>query len=124
MSRKIYFQGRERRKDGLSNFLYLIEEGNRELPGTIITIVVHGRWYDEEMMRIGKLDIPHSRSTGVLIRYMANEALEQYDKFTSGDDDSTHRVIPPDRAVDFDEIMNIARGEFPKVILPDKLFGN
>jgi len=119
MSKKIYLEKRELRKDGLINFIYLIEGDRQELPGTEITIGVHGRWYDEEIMKIGKLDFPQSKSIGILLRYIAREAQEQYDKFTSGDDDTTYREIPPDRWVDFNEIIMMARERLPKVILPD-----
>jgi len=119
MSKKIYFKGRQLRKDGNSNFIYLIEENNGERPSREITIIVHARWYDEELMRIEKLDITQSRSVGVLLRYIALEAAEQYDKIISGASESTFREIPPDRAIDFDEITNLSKGDFPEVILPE-----
>lgn len=118
MSRKIYFEKQESRKDGWINFRFLIEGEKQVDPVKAITVSVHGQWYQEEMLKMDTLDLQQFESFGTLLRYIASEALKQYDKPSSGSGVENYVVIPPDRTVDFDEIINFSRGEFPEVILP------
>jgi hypothetical protein len=118
MSRKIYFEKQESRKDGWINFNFFIEDENQDNPGKAITVGVDGQWYQEEMSKMDTLDLKQFESFGTLLRYIAAEALKEYERPSSGSGDENYVVIPPDRTIDFDEIINFSRGDFPELILP------